>query len=145
MAGFQDIMTGMRKESADIGMVVSVIGVLITMILPVPPILLDFLLALNITLAIIVLITTMYTVKPLDFSIFPPLLLVLTLFRLSVNVASTRLILLRGSEGPEAAGSVIMAFGNFVVGGNYAVGLVIFIILVIVNFKIGRASCRERV
>ncbi len=136
MAGFQDIMTGMRKESADIGMVVSVIGVLITMILPVPPILLDFLLALNITLAVIVLITTMYTVKPLDFSIFPPLLLVLTLFRLSVNVASTRLILLRGSEGPEAAGSVIMAFGNFVVGGNYAVGLVIFIILVIVNFKV---------
>ena len=136
MAVFQDIMTGMRKESADIGMVLSVIGVLVTMILPIPPILLDFLLALNITLAIIVLITTMYTVKPLDFSIFPPLLLVLTLFRLSVNVASTRLILLRGSEGPEAAGGVIMAFGNFVVGGNYAVGLVIFIILVIVNFKV---------
>ncbi len=129
-------MTGMRKESADIGMVFAVIGVLITMILPVPPILLDFLLALNIAMAVIVLITTMYTIKPLDFSIFPPLLLILTLFRLSVNVASTRLILLKGSEGPEAAGSVIMAFGNFVVGGNYAVGLVIFIILVIVNFKV---------
>jgi flagellar biosynthesis protein FlhA len=136
VAGFQDIMTEMKKETADIGMVVAVIGVLVTMILPVPPILLDFLLALNITLAIIVLITVMYTIKPLDFSIFPPLLLVLTLFRLSVNVASTRLILLKGSEGPEAAGSVIMAFGNFVVGGNYAVGLVIFIILVIVNFKV---------
>jgi flagellar biosynthesis protein FlhA len=129
-------MIEMRKESADIGMVVAVIGVLVTMILPVPPLLLDFLLAMNITLAIIVLITTMYTVKPLDFSIFPPLLLVLTLFRLSVNVASTRLILLKGSEGPEAAGSVIMAFGNFVVGGNYAVGIIIFIILVIVNFKV---------
>jgi len=129
-------MTEMRKESADIGMVVAVIGILVTMILPIPPILLDFLLALNITLSIIVLITTMYTVKPLDFSIFPPLLLILTLFRLSVNVASTRLILLKGSEGPEAAGGVIMAFGNFVVGGNYAVGVVIFIILVIVNFKV---------
>ncbi|MFA6011564.1 MAG: flagellar biosynthesis protein FlhA [Desulfobacteraceae bacterium] len=136
MAGFQDIMTEMRKESADIGMVVAVIGILVTMILPIPPLLLDFLLALNITLSVIVLITTMYTVKPLDFSIFPPLLLVLTLFRLSVNVASTRLILLKGSEGPEAAGGVIMAFGNFVVGGNYAVGVVIFIILVIVNFKV---------
>jgi len=136
LAGFQDIMTEMRKESADIGMVVAVIGILVTMILPIPPILLDFLLALNITLSIIVLITTMYTVKPLDFSIFPPLLLILTLFRLSVNVASTRLILLKGSEGPEAAGGVIMAFGNFVVGGNYAVGVVIFIILVIVNFKV---------
>jgi flagellar biosynthesis protein FlhA len=136
LAGFQDIMTEMRKESADIGMVVAVIGILVTMILPIPPLLLDFLLALNITLSVIVLITTMYTVKPLDFSIFPPLLLVLTLFRLSVNVASTRLILLKGSEGPEAAGGVIMAFGNFVVGGNYAVGVVIFIILVIVNFKV---------
>jgi flagellar biosynthesis protein FlhA len=136
LAGFQDIMTEMRKESADVGMVLAVIGILVTMILPIPPILLDFLLALNITLSVIVLITTMYTVKPLDFGIFPPLLLILTLFRLSVNVASTRLILLKGSEGPEAAGGVIMAFGNFVVGGNYAVGVVIFIILVIVNFKV---------
>ena len=129
-------MTEMKKETADIVMVVGVIAILATMILPLPPVILDFLLAMNITLAIIVLITTMYTVKPLDFSIFPPLLLILTLFRLSVNVASTRLILLKGSEGPEAAGSVIMAFGNFVVGGNYAVGLVIFVILVLVNFKV---------
>ncbi len=136
MATVQDIFTGLKKEAADIVMVVGVIGILVTMLLPVPPVLLDLLLALNIALAIIVLITTMYSLNPLDFGIFPPMLLVLTLFRLSVNVASTRLILLRGSEGPEAAGSVIMAFGNFVVGGNYVVGLVIFVILVIVNFKV---------
>ncbi len=136
MATVQEIFSGFRKETADIIMVVGVIGILMTMILPVPPVLLDLLLAMNIALAIIVLITTMYSLNPLDFSIFPPMLLLLTLFRLSVNVASTRLILLRGGEGAGAAGSVIMAFGNFVVGGNYVVGLVIFIILVIVNFKV---------
>lgn len=136
MATVQEIFSGFRKETADIIMVVGVIGILMTMILPIPPVLLDLLLALNIALAIIVLITTMYSLNPLDFSIFPSMLLVLTLFRLSVNVASTRLILLRGGEGVSAAGSIIMAFGNFVVGGNYVVGLVVFIILVIVNFKV---------
>ncbi len=136
MAIVQEIFSGFRRETADIIMVVGVMGILMTMILPIPPVLLDLLLALNIALAIIVLITTMYSLNPLDFSIFPSMLLVLTLFRLSVNVASTRLILLRGGEGVSAAGSIIMAFGNFVVGGNYVVGLVIFIILVIVNFKV---------
>lgn len=136
MATVQEIVSGFRQESADIIMVVGVMGILMTMILPIPPVLLDLLLALNIALAIIVLITTMYSLNPLDFSIFPSLLLVLTLFRLAVNVASTRLILLRGGEGVSAAGSIIMAFGNFVVGGNYVVGLVVFIILVIVNFKV---------
>ncbi len=133
---YDQVLTGMKRESADIGMVLGVIGILATMVLPIPPFLLDLLLALNITLALIVLITTIYTVKPLDFFIFPPLLLVLTLFRLAINIASTRLILLKGSEGIDAAGTVIMAFGNFVVGGNYVVGLVVFIILVIVNFKV---------
>jgi flagellar biosynthesis protein FlhA len=92
--------------------------------------------SINISLGIVVLITTMYTQKPLDFNIFPTLLLVLTLFRLSLNVASTRLILLHGSEGPEAAGAIIMSFGAFVVGGNYVVGLIIFIILVLINFMV---------
>ncbi len=136
MATAQEIFSGFRREAADIIMVVGVMCILMTMILPIPPVLLDLLLALNIALAIIVLITTMYSLNPLDFNIFPSMLLVLTLFRLSVNVASTRLILLRGGEGASAAGSIIMAFGNFVVGGNYVVGLVIFIILVIVNFKV---------
>jgi flagellar biosynthesis protein FlhA len=106
------------------------------MIIPLPSMLLDFLLALNITLAITILLIAMYTIKPLDFFIFPPLLLITTLFRLSLNVASTRLILLHGSEGPLAAGKVIKSFGSFVVGGNYVVGMIVFVILVIVNFVV---------
>ncbi len=130
------ILAGLKKETADIGMIVAMIGILMAMILPLHPIILDFFLALNITMAIIVLITTMYTRVPLDFAIFPSMLLVLTLFRLSLNVGSTRLILLHGSEGPLAAGSIIMSFGSFVVGGNYVVGMIIFIILVLINFMV---------
>ncbi|MCP3873481.1 MAG: flagellar biosynthesis protein FlhA [Desulfobacteraceae bacterium] len=126
----------LKQESTDILMVVAFIGILMAMILPLHPIILDFFLALNISFAIVVLITTMYTTAPLEFAIFPSLLLVLTLFRLSLNVASTRLILLHGSEGPDAAGSIIKSFGNFVVGGNYVVGLVVFIILVLINFLV---------
>ncbi len=135
-AGETGIIAGLKKESSDILMVVAFIGILMAMILPLHPILLDFFLALNISFAVVVLITTMYTTAPLEFAIFPSLLLVLTLFRLSLNVASTRLILLHGSEGPLAAGGVIQSFGSFVVGGNYVVGLVIFIILVLINFMV---------
>ena len=116
--------------------VIGVVTVLVVMIIPLPPIILDFLLALNITLAITILLMAMYTIRPLDFFIFPPLLLVTTLFRLSLNVASTRLILLHGNEGALAAGKVIKSFGSFVVGGNYVVGMIVFIILVIVNFVV---------
>ena len=116
--------------------VVGVVTILVVMIIPLPPMLLDFLLALNITLSITILLIAMYTLKPLDFSIFPSLLLVMTLFRLSLNVASTRLILLHGNEGPLAAGKVIKSFGNFVVGGDYVVGMIVFVILVIVNFVV---------
>jgi flagellar biosynthesis protein FlhA len=116
--------------------VIGVVAVLVVMIIPLPSIILDFLLALNITLAITILLMAMYTIRPLDFFIFPPLLLVTTLFRLSLNVASTRLILLHGNEGALAAGKVIKSFGSFVVGGNYVVGLIVFIILVIVNFVV---------
>ena len=116
--------------------VIGVVTVLVVMIIPLPTILLDFLLALNITLSITILLIAMYTLKPLDFSIFPSLLLVMTLFRLSLNVASTRLILLHGNEGILAAGKVIKSFGSFVVGGNYVVGMIVFIILVIVNFVV---------
>ena len=122
--------------ASEIMAVIGVISVLIVMIIPLPPMILDFLLAINITLAITILLIAMYTLKPLDFSIFPSLLLVTTLFRLSLNVASTRLILLRGNEGVHAAGKVIMSFGNFVIGGNYVVGMIVFIILVIVNFVV---------
>jgi flagellar biosynthesis protein FlhA len=106
------------------------------MLIPLPPILLDFLLALNITLAMTVLLIAMYTLEPLDFSVFPSLLLVMTLYRLSLNVASTRLILLNGDQGERAAGGVIKSFGSFVVGGDYVVGLVVFAILVIINFVV---------
>jgi len=116
--------------------VIGVVVVLVVMIIPLPSIVLDFLLSLNITLAITILLMAMYTIRPLDFFIFPPLLLVTTLFRLSLNVASTRLILLHGNEGALAAGKVIKSFGSFVVGGNYVVGLIVFIILVIVNFVV---------
>ncbi len=130
------IVKVIQNEAADIIIVFAFIGILMAMILPLHPIILDFFLALNISLAIVVLITTMYTEKPLDFSIFPSLLLVLTLFRLSLNVASTRLILLHGNEGPLAAGAIIKSFGSFVVGGNYVVGLVVFAILVLINFLV---------
>ncbi len=135
-AGESALIEGLKRESSDILMIVAFIGILMAMILPLHPMILDFFLALNISFGIVVLITTMYTKKPLEFAIFPSLLLVLTLFRLSLNVASTRLILLNGSEGPMAAGAIIKSFGAFVVGGNYVVGLVIFIILVLINFLV---------
>ena len=128
-----------KFNPAAVGEITTVIGVVTilgVMIIPLPPMLLDFLLALNITVAITILLISMYTVKSLDFSIFPSLLLVTTLFRLSLNVASTRLILLHGNEGALAAGRVIKSFGSFVVGGNYVVGMIVFIILVIINFVV---------
>ena len=95
--------------------------VIVVMLVPLPTALLDLLLTLNISLSLIILLVAMHTLRPLEFSTFPSVLLVTTLFRLSLNVASTRLILLRGAEGAGAAGSVIQAFGNFVVGGSYVV------------------------
>src|SRR4051812_34469264 len=105
------------------------------MIVPMPRFLLDILLALGIAFSVILLLTSVYATRALDFSVFPSLLLISTLFRLSLNVATTRVILLHGAEdGTRTAGEVIRSFGEFVVGGNYAVGIVIFIILVIINF-----------
>ena len=106
------------------------------MVLPIPTIFLDTLLGLNLSIALTVLIVSLYMKRPLDFSSFPALLLMTTLFRLTLNIASTRLILLHGGEGPEAAGQIINTFGNFVVGGNYVVGIIVFIILVIINFVV---------
>jgi flagellar biosynthesis protein FlhA len=110
--------------------------ILLVMIIPIPPFLLDMFLALNITVALIIMIITLYVQKSLEFSIFPTVLLITTLFRLSLNVASTRLILLNGDAGEFAAGKVIQSFGQFVVGGNYVVGIVIFLILVLINFVV---------
>jgi flagellar biosynthesis protein FlhA len=125
-------LKGITDSDAMLG--IGVVIILAVMLLPMPGRCLDILLVLNITFSLVILLTSVYTLRPLDFSIFPTLLLITTLFRLSLNVASTRLILLHGHEGTTAAGQVIHAFGYFVVGGNYIVGLVIFIILVIVNF-----------
>lgn len=121
-------------RSSEILLAVGVMGILMVMVFPLPRPLLDLLLAFNITLSVLIMMVALYIVKPLDFSVFPTVLLVATLFRLSLNVASTRLILLHGHEGPDAAGHVIKAFGNFVVGGSYVVGLVVFLILVVINF-----------
>lgn len=122
------------RKNSDIVTTVLIVGVVLIMILPVPPILLDLLLSFNITFSVIILIVSMYTLTALDFSIFPSLLLITTLFRLSLNVSSTRLILLNGDRGSAAAGDIISSFGTFVVGGNYIVGLVVFSILVLINF-----------
>ncbi len=122
--------------SRDAVMAFAVIAILMVMIVPLPTIMLDTLLAMNISIAIIILLISMYLLKVLEFSIFPALLLVTTLFRLALNVASTRLILLNGDQGTDAAGQVIKAFGQFVVGGNYVVGTIIFAILVIINFMV---------
>ncbi len=122
-------------KNSDMAMAMGLILILGVMIIPIPPILLDFFLAVVIAAAIMIMMVSIYTKKPLDFSSFPAVLLISTLFRLSLNIASTRNILLRaGTDGAAAAGSIIQTFGDFVVGGNFAVGLVIFIILVIINF-----------
>ncbi len=112
----------------------SLVGMLALTVLPLPPLLMDLLLALSLCIAVLVFLVSVYIEKPLEFSSFPALLLFVTLFRLALNVASTRLILLRGDEGPHAAGGVIRAFGEFALGGNFVVGGVVFLILVIVNF-----------
>ncbi|HQN45719.1 MAG TPA: flagellar biosynthesis protein FlhA [Rugosibacter sp.] len=111
-----------------------IVMILSMMVLPLPTFALDVLFTFNIAISIMVLLVAMYTMKPLDFAIFPTVLLVTTLLRLSLNVASTRVVLLHGHSGPDAAGKVIEAFGHFLVGGNYAVGIVVFIILTLINF-----------
>jgi flagellar biosynthesis protein FlhA len=113
-----------------------IVMILSMMVLPLPPFLLDILFTFNIALAIMVLLVAMNTTKPLDFAVFPTVLLISTLLRLSLNVASTRVVLLQGHTGPAAAGRVIESFGHFLVGGNYAVGIVVFVILVVINFVV---------
>ena len=113
-----------------------VLLILAMMVLPLPTIMLDVLFTLNIALAMIVMLVSLNSRRPLDFSVFPTVLLLTTLLRLSLNVASTRIILMQGHTGPDAAGKVIESFGNFLVGGNIAVGFVVFLILVIINFVV---------
>ncbi|WP_434566778.1 flagellar biosynthesis protein FlhA [Vibrio chagasii] len=119
-----------------IGAPVMVLATLAMVVLPIPAFLLDMFFTFNIALAMVVLLVSVYTRRPLDFAAFPTVLLIATLLRLALNVASTRVVLLHGHEGGDAAGNVIEAFGNVVIGGNYAVGLVVFLILMIINFMV---------
>jgi len=122
-------------KNYDIFMSIGILGILVIMILPLPSFLLDIFLTMSITIAVIIILVSIYIQNPLEFSTFPSVLLIVTLFRLSLNVATTRKILLEGAEGINAAGVVIQAFGQFVVGGNFAVGFIIFLILS-ENFKV---------
>ena len=130
------LQTSIVKNNSDIITALGVVGILLLMIIPLPSMLLDIFLSFNITCTLIILLVSMYILKPLELSSFPSILLLATLFRLSLNIASTRIILLHGNEGTLAAGKVIKAFGSFVVGGNYVVGAIVFIILIIINFVV---------
>ncbi|MCF8779576.1 flagellar biosynthesis protein FlhA [Vibrio sp. IRLE0018] len=125
-----------QRSMPAIGAPIMVLATLAMVVLPIPPFLLDMFFTFNIALAMVVLLVTVYTRRPLDFAAFPTVLLIATLLRLALNVASTRVVLLKGHEGGDAAGNVIEAFGNVVIGGNYAVGLVVFLILMIINFMV---------
>lgn len=134
-------MTGMRSgvsllKQGNLGVPVLLLVILGMMTLPIPPFLLDVFFTFNIAMAIVVLLVCVYAMRPLDFAAFPTILLVATLMRLALNVASTRVVLLHGHDGGDAAGKVIQAFGEVVVGGNYVVGAVVFAILMIINFVV---------
>ncbi len=129
-------IAGVKVPLIGLGAPLLIIMLLAMMILPLPPFILDFLFTFNIALSLIILLVAVYVSRPLDFAVFPSILLVMTLLRLALNIASTRVVLIEGHNGTGAAGRVIEAFGDFVVGGNYAVGLVVFAILVIINFVV---------
>src|ERR1700753_3174897 len=119
-----------------IGVPVGVLAVLSMVVLPLPPIILDTLFTFNIALSLVIVMAVFYISRPVEFAVFPTILLLATLLRLALNVASTRVVLLNGHTGPQAAGHVIQSFGEFVIGGNFAVGVVVFIILTIINFVV---------
>src|SRR3977135_293951 len=120
----------------DIGVPVAVLAIVLIMITPIPPFLLDIMISANIMLSVVVLLVSLYIRKAVEFSVFPTTLLLLTLFRLALNISSSRAILLNGNSGTSAAGEVIEAFGNFVVGGNYVIGVVIFLVLLAIQFVV---------
>jgi flagellar biosynthesis protein FlhA len=127
---------GALLKRGDLALAVGVMTILVVLILPLPPVLLDLFLAVSIILSVLILMTALFIQTPLEFSSFPTILLIATMLRLALNLASTRLILSRGHEGPGAAGHVIAAFGNFVMSGNFVIGIIVFTILVIVNFVV---------
>jgi len=130
------MQTMVEMTRTGLGAPLMVVVLLAMVVLPLPPFLLDIFFTFNITLSLIILLVAVYALRPMDFAVFPTILLIATLLRLALNVASTRVVLLEGHTGTDAAGQVIKSFGEFVVGGNYAVGLVVFVILVIINFVV---------
>jgi flagellar biosynthesis protein FlhA len=124
------------KGKSDLLIATSVVVVILIMIVPLNPFFIDLFISLSISTSLMILLLGMYTHRPLDFSVFPSVLLIVTLFRLSLNIASTRLILLHGDEGTQAAGRIIKAFGTFIIGGNYVVGAIVFLILIVINFVV---------
>jgi flagellar biosynthesis protein FlhA len=127
---------GRILKRGDLALAFGILTILVVLIMPLPSVVLDLFLAISITLSILILMTSLFIQAPLEFSSFPTILLISTMLRLSLNLASTRLILSRGHEGTDAAGHVIQAFGNFVMGGNFVIGIIVFAILVIVNFVV---------
>ena len=134
LSRLSDLGTMLRRS--DIGLAVGMMAILVVLILPLPAILLDFSLAISITFSVLILMTALFIQAPLEFSAFPTVLLIATMLRLALNLASARLILAHGHEGTAAAGHVIEAFGHFVMGGNFVIGIIVFTILVIVNFVV---------
>ncbi|HIQ51051.1 MAG TPA: EscV/YscV/HrcV family type III secretion system export apparatus protein, partial [Nautiliaceae bacterium] len=121
---------------ADLGVVAFVFAILLIIIVPLPSSILDFFLTISLAVSVLILLLSLYIPKPTDFTTFPTIILIVTLYRLSLNVATTRMILSKGYEGPDAVSKIITAFGNFVVGGNYVIGIIVFIILVVINFMV---------
>ena len=134
LPGLRDLAEILKR--GDLALAIGVLTILVVLILPLPPIMLDFALAISIIFSVLILMTALFIHAPLEFSAFPTVLLISTMLRLALNLASTRLILSRGHEGTAAAGHVIEAFGNFVMGGNFVIGIIVFTILVIVNFVV---------
>src|ERR1700742_4598120 len=118
----------------EVALALGVVGIIVLLILPIPSFMLDMLLAISLTSAMLILMTSLMIKKPLEFTSFPTVLLVTTLFRLGLNLASTRLILGRGFEGTSGAGQIIQAFGQLMTGGNFVIGVIVFAIVVLVNF-----------
>ena len=131
---WQTAIRGMNWSELSIPL--AVLGVVLAMITPLPAVLLDVLISANITMSVVILLTSMYITKPAEFNVFPTLLLLMTLVRLSLNISSSRLILLQGNSGTRAAGNVIESFGNFVVGGNFVIGAVVFLVLIAIQYVV---------
>ena len=136
-SGLSSLQSGLKRLArGEVAVPMAVLGILLAMVTPLPAFLLDILISANITLSTIVLLVSMHIRKPSEFSVFPTTLLLMTLFRLALNVSTSRLILLNGSQGTTAAGEVVESFGNFVVGGNFVIGIVIFLVLIAIQYVV---------